>query len=136
MEHKDESRHGGIVTGMRISLDLDPEILTVRRYSSGLIEVAGQELRAPCIVSPTRLISEWAVRAGAALELADLEPILALHPSIVLIGADAAPLPGSTLRRALEARGIAFEPMGLGAACRTYNVLAQERREVVAGLFP
>jgi uncharacterized protein len=122
---------------MRISLDLDPEILTVRCYTPGVIEVAGQELRAPCILSPTRLISEWAVRSGVALELADLEPILALRPNIVLIGADmAAPLNGSTLRRALEARGIAFESMGLGAACRTYNVLAQERREVVAGLFP
>ena len=122
---------------MRISLDLDPEILTVRRYSPGAIEVAGQELHAPCIVSPTRLISEWAVRAGVGLELADLEPILALRPTIVLIGADtAAPVTDSTLRRALEARGVAFESMGLGAACRTYNVLAQERREVVAGLFP
>jgi uncharacterized protein len=26
--------------------------------------------------------------------------------------------------------------MGLGAACRTYNVLATELRPVVAGLFP
>ncbi len=122
---------------MRISLELDPEILTVRRYAPGAIEVAGRELRAPCIVSPTRLISEWAVQAGVALELADLEPILALRPSIVLIGADVnAPIQGSTLRRALEARGVAFEQMDLGAACRTYNVLAQERREVVAGLFP
>ena len=122
---------------MRISLELDPEILTVRRYAPGTIEVAGRELHAPCILSPTRLISEWAVRPGVALELADLEPILALRPSIVLIGADvAAPLRGNTLRRALEARGVAFESMNLGAACRTYNVLAQERREVVAGLFP
>jgi len=122
---------------MRISLELDPEILTVRRYAPGAIEVAGRELHAPCILSPTRLISEWAVHAGVALELADLEPILALRPSIVLIGADVlAPLRGSALRRALEARGIAFECMDLGAACRTYNVLAQERREVVAGLFP
>jgi uncharacterized protein len=122
---------------MRISVDLDPEILTVRRYAPGAIEVAGQVLHAPCILSPTRLISEWAVRLGVALELADLEPLLALRPSIVLIGADArAPLQDHTLRRALEARGVALESMGLGAACRTYNVLAQERREVVAGLFP
>jgi uncharacterized protein len=122
---------------MRISLDLDPEILTVRRYAPGAIEVAGQELRAPCILSPSRLITDWGVRAGVALELADLEPLLALRPTIVLIGADArVPLQDSSLRRALEARGVAFESMGLGAACRTYNVLAQERREVVAGLFP
>jgi uncharacterized protein len=121
---------------MRITLELDPEILTVRRYSAGVIEVAGQELRAPCIVSPARLISEWAVGSGESLELADLDPLLALHPTIVLIGTDSTPLAGHMLRRALEARGVAYESMGLGAACRTYNVLAQERREVVAGLFP
>jgi uncharacterized protein len=122
---------------MRISLDLDPEILTIRRYAPGEIEVAGQQLRAPCIISPARLIIDWAVRPGSELELADLEPILALRPSIVLIGANMSAAPrGGTVRRALEARGIAFESMDLGAACRTYNVLAQERREVVAGLFP
>lgn len=121
---------------MRISLDLDPEILTVRRYAPGTIEVAGEELHAPCIVSPTQLISDWAVSAGVELELADLAPLLALRPSIVLIGAEAsAPRYGRALRRALESRGVAFEAMDLGAACRTYNVLAQERREVVAGLI-
>jgi len=61
----------------------------------------------------------------------------ALRPNVVLIGTDVADVAiGAMLRRALEARGIAFELMNLGAACRTYNVLAQERREVVAGLFP
>jgi uncharacterized protein len=121
---------------MRISLDLDPEILTVSRYAPGTIEVAGRELHSPCIVSPAQLISEWNVSAAAELQLADLDPLLALQPSIVLIGAGAsAPGYGRALRRALESRGIAFEAMDLGAACRTYNVLAQERREVVAGLI-
>ncbi|RYG98549.1 MAG: hypothetical protein EON57_12485, partial [Alphaproteobacteria bacterium] len=40
----------------------------------------------------------------------------------------------SAVRRLFEARGIALEAMDLGAACRTYNVLAQEDRQVV-GLF-
>jgi uncharacterized protein len=122
---------------MRISLELDPEILTVRRYCPGTIEIAGWELHAPCIVCPTQLISDWAVSAGKELELTDLEPLLALRPSIVLVGAEArAPRYAKALRRALESRGVAFEAMDLGAACRTYNVLAQERREVVAGLIP
>ena len=44
--------------------------------------------------------------------------------------------PGGALRRSVEARGVSLEFMSLGAACRTYNVLAHERRAVVAGLFP
>jgi uncharacterized protein len=122
---------------MRLVLDTDTEILTVRRYSAGEIEVGGTLLRAPCILSPSRLISDWAVGSVAALDVAALAPLLALRPAVLLIGSDAVDAQSSAaLRRAVEARGVAFECMSLGAACRTYNVLAQERREVVAGLFP
>lgn len=122
---------------MRLVLDTDPQILTVRGYARGEIDVAGQKIRAPCILSSARLITDWAVQSAAALDLAALEPLLALRPSVVLIGADAADVAAAgALRRALEVRGVAFEVMNLGAACRTFNVLAQERREVVAGLFP
>ena len=80
---------------------------------------------------------DWAVRTSAELDLAALEPLLALRPDVLLIGSDAGSAPGSAaLRRAVEARNVSFEVMNLGAACRTYNVLAQERRAVVAGLFP
>ncbi len=122
---------------MRLVLDSDPQILTVRRYAPGEIDVAGQLIRAPCILSAARLITEWPVLSAAALDANAMAPLLALHPSLVLIGSDAADARVSgVLRRALESRGVALEVMSLGAACRTYNVLAQERREVVAGLFP
>jgi uncharacterized protein len=125
---------------MRLLLDTDPQILTVRRYGAGEIEVAGQVLRAPCILSPARLISDWAISNAASLDEAALAPLLALHPAVLLIGSDAGEAngarAGSALRRHVEARGVSLEWMSLGAACRTYNVLAQERREVVAGLFP
>jgi uncharacterized protein len=122
---------------MRLVLDNDPQILTVRRYLPGEIEVADQVLRAPCILSPARLITDWAVPATGALDLESLQALLRLRPNIILIGTDAAgQRPGGAVRRAIEARGVAIEIMDLGAACRTYNVLAQERREVVAGLFP
>jgi uncharacterized protein len=136
-ENEDDSWHGGIVTGMRLVLDSDPQILTVRAHAHGEIDIAGQKIHAPCIVSSTRLITDWAVSSAASLDLAALEPLLALRPTVVIIGADDADVATSAaLRRTLEMRGIAFEVMNLGAACRTYNVLAQERREVVAGLFP
>ena len=136
-EDEDEACHGGIVTGMRLLLDNDPQVLTVRGYAPGEIDVAGQLIRAPCILSAARLVTDWPVRCAAELDLAALEPLMALHPNVVLIGTDAADLFAvSALRKAVEARGVAFEIMSVGAACRTFNVLAQERREVVAGLFP
>jgi uncharacterized protein len=125
---------------MRLVLDTDPQILTVRRYGDGEIEVAGQVLRAPCILSPARLIANWEVGTPADLDDVALAQLLALRPAVLLIGSDTPGAAGqhasSALRRSVESRGVALEWMSLGAACRTYNVLAQERREVVAGLFP
>lgn len=122
---------------MRLVLDTDAEILTVRRYAPGEVDVAGTLLRAPFIVSPARLIASWPVASVSTLDAAALAPLFELNPAVVLIGCDAVDEPSSRrLRRTIEALGIAFECMGLGAACRTYNVLAQERREVAAGLFP
>jgi uncharacterized protein len=109
----------------------------VRRYAPGEIEVGSEILRAPCILSPQQLIRDWAVTSIETLRMDELEPLLAFKPSIVILGSNApqarAPY---ALRRTLEARAVALEVMSLGAACRTYNVLAQELRPVVAGLLP
>ena len=137
MQDEDQAWHGGIVTVVRLVLDADPQILTVRAYVLGEIEVAGRKLRAPFILSAARLITDWAVRSVTELDLTALEPLLALRPDVVVIGADGADVPVTgPWRRAVEARNVSIEVMNLGAACRTYNVLAHERRVVVAGLFP
>ncbi|NJR14118.1 MAG: hypothetical protein HC779_08170 [Phyllobacteriaceae bacterium] len=59
-----------------------------------------------------------------------------LTPLIVIAGTSAAErLAPPDIRRLCRDRGIALEAMELGAACRTYNVLLQEERRVVAALF-
>ena len=66
-----------------------------------------------------------------------LAPVWPLEPRIVLLGGSGFLPDGiKALRSALAARQAALEVMDLGAACRTYNVLAQEDRPVVALLFP
>ncbi|MFT3905475.1 MAG: MTH938/NDUFAF3 family protein [Steroidobacteraceae bacterium] len=122
---------------MKLILDSDPRVNLVRRYEPGAIQVGEQVLRAPFILSADRLEPLWPVQSLGQLSEADLAPLLALQPQIVLLGGAAAD-PGRVLplRRQLGQRGVALEVMELGAACRTYNILAQEARRVVAGLFP
>jgi uncharacterized protein len=70
-------------------------------------------------------------------DAAALAPVWELLPRIVLLGSTARPAAQLRALRGLFAdRQIALEAMDLGAACRTYNVLAQEDRAVVALLFP
>lgn len=108
----------------------------VGRYAPGMIEVNGRSLGAPCILAPGFLHAEW-ITDIAGLDIEALAPVWPLQPRILLLGATA---PTATalkmLRAPLAARQIALEAMDLGAACRTYNVLAQEDRPVAALLFP
>jgi uncharacterized protein len=122
---------------MQLLLDSRSGILLVRSYAVGQVIIGDQVLTAPCVVAPRQLITHWVVGRPAELELTQLEPLLALKPNVLVLGTGAQlERPPLALRRQLEARSVAIEVMDLGAACRLYNVLAGEGRQVVAGLFP
>jgi uncharacterized protein len=122
---------------MRLALDSDSRINLVRRYGGGQILIGEQLISRPCIVSPQRLLLDWDAGSFAELSEAQLEPLLAFGAEITLIGTgETQPYPNPQLRALLRGRGVALEYMSLGAACRTYNILAGEQRSVVAALFP
>lgn len=70
------------------------------------------------------------------LREADLEPIFALKPELVLLGTgNKQRFPSIAVRGAFAKRGLALETMDFGAACRTFNILVQEERRVCAALL-
>lgn len=108
----------------------------ISRYGDGRIVINGLSLAAPCIVAPGFLHAEW-IASADALSHDALAPLWPLEARVVLLGtAGAIPSGVRALRDQLAGRQIALESMELGAACRTYNVLAQEDRAVAALLFP
>jgi uncharacterized protein len=97
-----------------------------------------RSLRSSFIVAPDALIEDWHLRDITALSVADLEPMLALNPELIVLGSGATQAfpPPVTLAACLQ-RGVGLEAMTNAAAARTYNVLAAEGRRVVAALvFP
>lgn len=108
----------------------------VGRYGPAGIEVNGRQYTRPVILAPGFVHSVWVATPGE-LDPAALAPLWPQEPRILLLGGDgflAAQL--KALRQSLVPRQVALEAMDLGAACRTYNVLAQEERAVAALLFP
>ncbi|MDQ2702097.1 MAG: Mth938-like domain-containing protein [Pseudomonadota bacterium] len=90
------------------------------------------------IIAPDALVEDWPPRDITALSMADLEPVLALKPELIVLGCGATQAfpPPATLAACLQ-RGIGLESMVNSAAARTYNVLASEGRRVVAAfVFP
>jgi len=126
-----------IVPVMRLDEATGQTIHLIRAYAADVITVGSQQLTGPCLISPATLIAPWFSGDLADLGEAQLELLWPLAPEVVLLGTR---LPGqraaAAVRSAFNRRGVALETMDLGAACRTYNVLAQEDRAVVAALFP
>lgn len=93
-----------------------------------------RRLTASFVLAPDTLVEDWAARDAAMLSPADLEPLFALQPEVVLLGSGARQVfpPPATLAACLS-RGIGLETMTNAAAARTFNVLAGEGRRVVAG---
>ena len=120
---------------MQLTRDTTPAYL-IRAYERGQIRVAERWLQGHVIVAPDRVIESWRVESAVHLTLADLAPAIALQPQILLLGTGATlDWPEADLMAELAARAIGLEIMSTPAACRTFNVLAQEQRRVVAALL-
>jgi uncharacterized protein len=121
---------------MDITLESGTALNVVRAYSADLLRIGPTEVRASCLVTAERLITPWAAARFEALTLEHLAEIFALEPQVVLLGAGWRPrFAPAQIRAAFAQRGIGLEVMQLGAACRTFNVLVHEGRQVAAALF-
>jgi len=83
-------------------------------------------------------IYAWDVVDAAALTMSDFAAVLREleMPGFLLLGTGRAQVfPALDIRRTFADAKVGLEPMDTGAACRTYNVLLAERRQVAAALI-
>jgi uncharacterized protein len=111
-------------------------LLAVTAYDAEGIAVAGRRLSRSFILTPQRLIEDWPPVSLETLCAADMEMLAALDCPIVLLGTGLRQrFPAPALLRPLLARRIGIEAMDSFAACRTYNILMAEGRQVAAALI-
>ena len=89
------------------------------------------------VLVPSRgAVLDWGVASFAELTAAHFEQIAAMSPELVILGTGARlRFPAPALMRVLIERRIGVESMDLGAASRTYNVLANEGRSVLGAFL-
>jgi uncharacterized protein len=105
-------------------------------YGEGYVAVNGQRHEASLVVGAQRLVTDWPARSIATLAADHLAAIVELAPDIVLLGTGARfELPVPARLAPLYKAGIGVEVMDTPAACRTYNILMGEGRNVVAALI-
>lgn len=119
-----------------LELDQNKSAYQVRAYKPGMLHINEQKLTTSVIVTPKKLITDWSPQSIAELTPTSFEPLIDIKPAILLIGTGAKHhfLPVELYGHLLNL-GIGVEIMDTSAACRTFNALSAEDRDVAAALL-
>jgi uncharacterized protein len=121
---------------VKIERDEAPGRNTFTGYGEGYVEVNRTRHCASLVVAGDRLVTDWPAASLESLTADHLAAIVELAPEIVLIGTGSTfRFPEPQLLAPLRSAGIGVEVMDTPAACRTYNILLGEGRNVVAALI-
>lgn len=131
----------GYVHAMRFSEADDSSGHLIDAYGPEGILIGGRRFTRGLILTPARLQEGWGPANAADLTVEHIEALLRIDPDVavqvVVLGTGARQIfPDAELYYAVVGRGVGFEVMDTGAACRTFNILVTEGRRVVAGLLP
>lgn len=120
---------------MQLTLDSQAGINTISAVSPGEIRIGERRIRSSVLIGVRDIIADWPVPAISNLDAAAMDAIFALEPEIVILGTGRTLVfPDVGIRALALSRNIGMEIMDTAAACRTFNILANEGRHVVAGL--
>ena len=121
---------------MKLHLDRAGGINFITAFDDHGVTVNQTRHARSLIVLPGRVVDDWAPRSFEALDAAHFEFLAELGADIVLLGTGRRlRFPHPRLSAALAPRRIGLEVMDTGAACRTYNILSGEMRNVAAALI-
>ena len=121
---------------MKLHLSQNARRNAFTAYGQGYVAVNGVRYETSLIVMPDRIAQDWKVPNFESLVQDNIEALAALKPEVVLLGTgDVLRFPNPRLLVDLTRAGIGAEVMDTRAACRTYNILAEEGRNVAAALI-
>ncbi|OED42487.1 hypothetical protein AB833_07095 [Chromatiales bacterium (ex Bugula neritina AB1)] len=121
---------------MKFTLDNPQGNYTFSNYGSGFLTINDQQYNESVVIFPDEIFSGWPVNHATDLKPEHFEIFRSKKPDIVLLGTGARQqFPDIALRRELQAMALPLEVMDTAAACRTYNLLVSEGRDVGAAIM-
>ena len=121
---------------MKFQPDTLAGVNAITHYDVDSLRINGERHDASVLVPWTGTPAPWNAAGLDALTPAHFEAVLALEPEVVIFGTGPKmKFVSPALYRSLIEHRIGVETMDSGAACRTYTVLANEGRRVVAAIL-
>jgi len=121
---------------MRFTQDPSLNVNVIRGYGRGELRINDKVFHHTLIVAAAAIQPEPTLADVADLAMEHAARILKFEPELVLIGTGQRQVfPAAAFGAQFLKSGIGFEVMDTGAACRTFNILVNEQRRVVALLM-
>ena len=109
---------------------------TITAYGDDYVRVNAIRYADNLIVMPERLIERWTTNVFDTLTAEDMRALAELEVEVVLLGTGSQlRFPRPQLMRAMADACRGLEVMDFAAACRTFNLLVNEGRNVAAALL-
>jgi uncharacterized protein len=126
-----------VFVGIPVNLTRDQiSAVTVHQVKPGAITVGEETITENVVLFRDIIQRGIALGKVEALREQDLDELLSEQPEIVIFGTGwKSQRPRRDLVFAMARRGIGFETMDTPAACRTFNILVSEGRDVAAILI-
>lgn len=106
-------------------------------HGPGYVAVNGTRHHTPLVVMAGQLITDWPVAGLEMLTPEAIRQLLVHAPEIIILGTGAVQqFPAPAALQPLFAARVGLEVMDTPAACRTYNILMAEERQVLAAMWP
>ncbi len=121
---------------MKLQSDPHSGANTITGYGDGYIEINKIPYSHAVLLSSDGEILEWARKSFDDLSPADFTQMASLKPELIIIGTGKRQrFPKPELLKTLIEAKVGFEVMDSQAACRTYNILVGEGRQVLLALI-
>lgn len=121
---------------MKFTEHRDSNIKTVKHYEAGEVKINADLYHKSLFLTQKMVYENWACDSIADLTKSLLDELLAQKPEVIILGTgETQSFPTPELFAYCMNHGAGLEVMANDAACRTYNILTTEDRDVVLALI-
>ncbi len=121
---------------MKFSEEINANHNNITRYGDGFVEIKGKLVNTSVIINREELITGWQPQSFSELTAKHCHLLLKNKPDVIILGTGKTQqFPKQEILKLFAQHQIGLEVMDTSAACRTFNILLSENRNVVAGLF-
>ena len=116
--------------------NIDSSMNKIIAYSDYWFKLEDRIVQKNIVISKDRIDEEFLTNNYQDFTLQHLCKLISWQPEIILIGSGkSSNFPNKQWEGYVNKRDIGFEVMDTGAACRSYNLLVDDGRNVIACLF-